>query len=182
MSPQSPKNRIGVLVWGPHPEPDEIELIRAYGSDGRAIVLVKSGGEQILGVDRNRQSARERPLVHRTQLFGGGLEYEHRLAQHGQITPAVGVLIRLADDSLARSGDNPADQERGDVESLPRREITANDDGRLGVKVCDAHRSANQRDRKPTKPSAILFRELDDDPLRTAGTGSPAARHFCATS
>jgi hypothetical protein len=127
------------LVRRAQREADEVELRRRDGADGGAVRVVVPGREQLGGVDRDRRLALQRAAVDGAQLLSRRLEHEHGLAQHRQVSRAVGVLVRRPDHRLLGACRDAADQERRDVDALPDGEVVAHDDGDLRGEVGDGH-------------------------------------------
>ena len=139
VTPQSAKHGVRVAMVGAYPDPDEIKLLGCHRADGSAVLCVASGREHLHRVDGQRHPATCRSVSRSSQVARGGLEDEQRLDEQGQVRDAVGVLIRLTDRLGLCCSDEAADEECGDVQALPRRQVITHDHRRLGGKIADSH-------------------------------------------
>ena len=110
------------LALGAHGEPDQIEFGADHGAHHLAVGGVMRGLEHVLGIDRGRDVARQRPLERAGERGAVGAIDQNRLADQRQIFRAGAVAIGLADAFGKRRG-NAAGEEGSDVELLPRFEI-----------------------------------------------------------
>ena len=132
MKLQAIHDLVDYLALAAHGNADQIELTADHGLDRFPIGRVMRGLEHILGVNRGRHVAGERPFERAGQCRPIGTIDQDRLADQGQICGAGAVLIGRA-DAFGIGGDNAAGQERGHVELLPGFEVDPDHDGDLGI-------------------------------------------------
>ena len=122
------------LALGPERHADEIELVCAHRSDRRAVRLVVRRLEELFREDRELlDAALHRSLIRPAQGRRVGLEHQHRLPEHRQVSVPGAVDVGLADDAGLGPG-NAADEERRHVRPLPVCEVIAQDNDQLRVK------------------------------------------------
>ena len=121
-------------------EPDEVKLIGCAGSDRCPVVDIVVRLEQRLGIDRDPQAARYRPLMRARQLGAGAAVNEHRLADQRRVEPTARIPIRLS-DNLGKVAGETAGQKSRDIRDLPRCEVAADHNGGLGFVAHDGHGS-----------------------------------------